>query len=154
MRPLSEQLLELLGKREDAPEFQELLAELGEASRISELGQDREYGFASHGFGLNYDIEQEAFWLITFEFGTDSAKSGAIKPFIGLLPMGLTQTDLKADIEQKLGIQPVRQQKISKRFQRVIFKVPPHRFDCIFDSTAFSGLAIHLLSVRDSFAGE
>lgn len=154
MRDLSDQLLGLLGKSVESPEFQQLLALTEEEPRTSEHGQDCGYDFDAYGFGLSYDTEQEAFWLITFEFGTDSAKSGAIRPFAGPLPMGLIQTNSKEDIEHKLGVQPVRQQKISKRFQRVIFKVQPHRFDCIFDSSTFSGLAIHLLTVRDSFTGE
>ena len=154
MMQLSEQLLGLLGKHESAPEFQQLLTDFGEASRTWEHDQDRKYGFDAHGFGLGYDIEQEAFWLITFELHPHSAGAVAVAPFVEVLPMGLTQTDSKEDIERKLGVQPIKQHKISKRFERTIFKVAPHRFDCIFDSSAFTGLAIHLLTVRDSLPGE
>lgn len=154
MESISDQLLRLLGKPENAPEFQELLEEIGDAPRTSDLGQDREYGFDAYGFGLRYDTEQEAFWLVTFEFGVEIVKSASVKPFVGALPMGLTQVDSKRDIESKLGVQPIRQQRISKRFERAIFNLPPHRLDCLFDSSTFSGLAVHLLSVRDSLGGE
>jgi hypothetical protein len=153
---LCELVMELIGKRDDSPEFQNFLRVVGEPSTVDKVGSMKSYSFYQLGLDFDYETVRQSFDSITFELDTAGIRSGEIQPYTHDLPVGIKLTDSCAEVERKLGVKPESsywvegcqsshcdaKSRASDYWQH--YQVPPYYFTFIFDSPE-GGL--HLLGV-------
>jgi hypothetical protein len=148
MNKLYDQLFNLLGKRSDSGEFNQLIGDIGEPSRVYEADDNTIYEFYDQGFGITSKQNNKKFWMLGFEFATLPVKNGAMKAFAGELHSGITSKDCASDVEAKLGVKP-KSLRISENNKRCTgrYELLPLQFTCVFESPegALEGMSIYSL---------
>lgn len=146
MEKLYELILDILGKRDDSPEFIKLTS-LRKPSKIYDAEGSIIYEFSSLGFGMAYDQARTKFWMAGFEFGTKPVKDGTMLPFPENLHLGISNSDGPNEIERKLGVKAVSFRSLGgdSRY-RGRYKLPPYTFECVFSSQTgpLQGMTIYL----------
>src|SRR5262245_13042397 len=102
----SEDIIPLLGKRDDDPAVKRLLADSGVTKKLRLPNDDDEVRVQLHKRGLTLIVEPEGrktsiLKFVEAQFYTD-AEEGA-KTFSGQLPQGLQFSDTQAQVRRKLG---------------------------------------------------
>jgi hypothetical protein len=100
-----QQLIELLGK--PRPASAELLLRLIqdlEEKPVVDCTHDRIwlYDFPQCGISLVFDTNTGMFWSLSLYIATRQVKAGAIGPYEGNLPYGITRNDSRETVEVKL----------------------------------------------------
>ncbi len=146
MKSLYDQLFQLLGKDTDDLEFKRLVTEIGEPSQVYEADDNIIYEFHEHGFGMTCKQSNKRFWMLAFDFATQSVKSGAVKPFREQVHAGINSTDCPANVEAKLGVKPksFRGPQINSKHTGK-YELLPYQFTCVFESQqgALEGMCVY-----------
>jgi hypothetical protein len=153
MKKLYDQLFNLLGKRSDAPEFKQVVEDIGKPSRVYESDVNIIYEFAEYGFGMICNQTNNRFWMLGFEFTTQPVKSGAMQPFPEELHAGIISADSPTEVEAKLGVKPksFKEFKMNKKCTGK-YELLPYHFTCIFESAqgSLAGMTVHSLESSTS----
>jgi len=105
MQSSYEQLMNLIGERDDGQLFQQLLEALGASSEPTfQIQGSRFYDFDQ--FGLGFISENRIIRSVFFHIYTAGVQSGETMPYAGNFPGGITGGDDRTDVQRKLGIKP------------------------------------------------
>ena len=140
---LYHRLLNLLGKSDNTPEFEQLLQETKGYTRIYDVGDNIFYEFQRLGFGIALKRQNRVFWMLGFEIATKAVKTGAMESFSNELHAGITATDTPIEVEAKLGVK-AESLKVFKGAKGCMgrYKLPPYKFECTFEHPAGSLQAV------------
>jgi hypothetical protein len=113
MERLYERLTALLGTSFDEAVFQQLLRDVGEIPEVMRISKRHMlYGFPKLGFNL--DTHENVFTSLFLHSRSASVKDGYYKEYGGNLPADIAFHDHRSVVEEKLGVAPLRSQRIAR----------------------------------------
>jgi hypothetical protein len=99
-------LLQLIGKAEDDPQFQQFLAELKDQYEVKDTTERTKYFFRKLGFSLSYERSRQEIHLIQFHIRSKAVVRGSFLPFESSLPWGVCPDDSQSTIRVKMMVEP------------------------------------------------
>lgn len=106
---LADRLLIYLGKSDTDAEFLQFLTEFKSFLVVTDSQNSITiYDFPKLGFSFGYCSEIDSLMYASFAIFTRGVEDGNVTPFSGLLPFGISISDSRLQIRDKLGVDPVR----------------------------------------------